>query len=200
MNIDIKMSDLFGNNQEHQHEAIEPLAAPQQRSLETVTQHDDEKDDIILKYGAKQVMMIFVPVSACMLLVVINLSLIKSYQSGNGVYLYVKKKIFGKFLFFLKIKTLFLFFLRIYTPFQENTNEASTKLWQSMANASIFIGVVIAMTIILILLYKYSFYKVIHCWLAFSSLLLLFLFTYMYVRLVRNCIHLFYASNLNFPF
>jgi hypothetical protein len=37
-----------------------------------------------MKYGAKHVIMLFVPVSACMLFVIISLSLIKSYQSGNG--------------------------------------------------------------------------------------------------------------------
>lgn len=51
----------------------------------------------------------------------------------------------------------------------------------SIANASIFVGVVVVMTVVLILLYKFKFYKVIHGWLAFSSLMLLFLFTFMFV-------------------
>lgn len=37
------------------------------------------------------------------------------------------------------------------------------------------------MTVVLILLYKFKFYKVIHGWLAFSSLMLLFLFTFMFI-------------------
>jgi hypothetical protein len=82
------MNDLFGENQQQQQETAEQLASAQQQSpLEA--EQDEQSDDngIVLKYGAKQVMMIFLPVSACMLLVIINLKLIKSYQSGNGVYL-----------------------------------------------------------------------------------------------------------------
>lgn len=69
----------------------------------------------------------------------------------------------------------------MYTPFSEDSQSAGTKLWMSIANASIFIGVVVVMTILLIVLYKYSCYKVIHGWLAFSSFMLLFLFTYMFI-------------------
>jgi presenilin 1 len=89
--------------------------------------------------------------------VIISLSLIKSYQQSGGQNL-------------------------IYTPFDESqTSNGGTKLWMSIANASIFISVVIVMTIVLILLYKFKCYKIIHGWLAFSSLMLLFFFTYMFI-------------------
>jgi hypothetical protein len=62
---------------------IEALADSQLQDVQ-----NDQKDYVnVLEYGAHQIIMIFVPVSACMLLVIINLKLIKSYQSGNGVYL-----------------------------------------------------------------------------------------------------------------
>jgi presenilin 1 len=77
--------------------------------------------------------------------------------------------------------------LRAYIPFTENTDSSQTKLWESVANASIFIGVVIVTTIFLILLYKYRCYKLIHGWLMISSLLLLFIFSFIYIsELVRQ--------------
>ena len=69
---------------------------------------------------------------------------------------------------------------RVYTPFHEETNDSGTKAWQAVANSLILMGVVVLMTVILIVLYKYRFYKTIHAWLIISSLILLFLFTSLY--------------------
>lgn len=120
---------------------------------------DDEQtedDEIVLKYGASHVVKLFVPVTICLLFVIISLSLVTSYQESGGATL-------------------------VYTPFNEDSQSSGTKLWMSIANASIFISVVIVMTIVLIALYKYKCYKIIHGWLAFSSLMLLFFFTYLYI-------------------
>lgn len=51
-------------------------------------------------------------------------------------------------------------FHSVYTPFHEETSDTGTKVWQSLANAFILLGVVVVMTIFLILLYKYRCYKV----------------------------------------
>jgi hypothetical protein len=47
----------------------------------------------------------------------------------------------------------------VYTPFHEKTEDTGTKLWQSFANAGILLGVIIGMTIVLLVLYKYKWYK-----------------------------------------
>ncbi|CAK9813941.1 Presenilin homolog [Anthophora quadrimaculata] len=117
---------------------------------------DEEEEE--LKYGAAHVIKLFVPVSLCMLVVVATISNIHFYTT-KGMYL-------------------------VYTPFHEDSNEASTKAWQAVANSLILMSVIVVMTVILIVLYKYKFYKVIHGWLIISSLILLSLFTILFCEQV----------------
>lgn len=115
----------------------------------------EESDEEELKYGAKHVIKLFIPVSLCMLAVVASISSISFYTHTN-MYL-------------------------VYTPFTDQNVDTTTKVWQSFANALILMVVIIIMTMVLILLYKYKFYKVIHGWLVVSSLMLLTMFAYIYV-------------------
>ncbi|KAF7991515.1 hypothetical protein HCN44_008886 [Aphidius gifuensis] len=126
-------------------------------------QQDDEEEEE-LKYGAAHVIKLFVPVSLCMLVVVATISSINFYTT-KGVYL-------------------------VYTPFHDETADTSTKVWQAVANSLILMCVIVCMTIVLIILYKYRFYKVIHGWLILSSLMLLFMFTTLY------CEEVFKAYNI----
>ncbi|OXU22798.1 hypothetical protein TSAR_005751 [Trichomalopsis sarcophagae] len=119
-----------------------------------VDHNDQDEVEEELKYGAVHVIKLFVPVSLCMLVVVATISSIGFYTT-KGVYL-------------------------VYTPFHEETNDSGTKAWQAVANSLILMAVVVFMTVILIVLYKYRFYKTIHAWLIISSLILLFLFTSLY--------------------
>ena len=92
--------------------------------------------------------------------------------------------------------SLFLCFLscfRIYTPFrEESTNSSGERAGFALLNALIVIGVVLVMTILLVLLYKYRCYKV---WKEKCQLLLsvfcvcMFVFLCMFVcRCVCGCI------------
>lgn len=126
-------------------------ARDHQRDLDAQQLAEEEEE---LKYGAAHVIKLFVPVSLCMLVVVATIRSVTFYTT-KGQYLY-------------------------YTPFHEETTETSTKVWQAVANSLILMFIIMCMTVVLIMLYKYRFYKVIHAWLMLSSLMILFIFSVIY--------------------
>ncbi len=126
----------------------------QRSSVSNSPMPEDMEEEEELKYGAKHVIKLFIPVSLCMLVVVATMNSI-SFYSSTSVYM-------------------------VYTPFTDQNVDTTTKVWQSFANAFILMAVIVVMTIVLIVLYKFRCYKVIHGWLIISSLMLLFLFMYIY--------------------
>jgi len=116
----------------------------------------EQEDELDLKYGAHHVIMLFTPVTLCMAVVVATISSVTFYTENDGVYL-------------------------VYTPFHEKSTDAGTIAWNALANAGILLGVIAIMTVFLILAYKFKCYWLIYSWLFFSSLLLLFLFSFIYL-------------------
>lgn len=162
-NVEIVSPTQKNVNLQNQNRSQRQGSSQQVRTQSMNTQGNQQlEEEFDLKYGAEHVIKLFVPVSLCMLVVVVTISNI-SFYTTKDIYL-------------------------IYTPFNETSTDTFTKSWNAIANSLILISVVIVMTMILICLYKYSFYKVITVWLIFSTVMLMFMFAYLFFEeVLRTC-------------
>ena len=126
-----------------------------------------EDDGPDAKYGAKHIVLVIVPVTVCMVIVCFSIIQLDFYKEGDSA----------------NQPTLY------YTPLREN-KKGWGNLGVAILNSLIFVGIVLFMTIILVLLYKYRCYRVIHGWLIVSSFFLLFFFSFIYLVSVAKWLNI----------
>ncbi|XP_067944664.1 presenilin-1-like isoform X2 [Watersipora subatra] len=119
---------------------------------------EEIEEELELLYGAKHVILIFIPVGLCMSVVIATISSVDFYTRDDGQYL-------------------------IYTPFHPAEGDTGGKtLVKSLLNSLILIGVVVALTFFLVLAYKYRCNKLLHGWVLTSSMLIMFMFGATYAQ------------------
>ena len=119
------------------------------------------------KYGAKHIVLVIVPVTVCMVIVCFSIIQLDFYKEGDSA----------------NQPTLY------YTPLREN-KKGWGNLGVAILNSLIFVSIVLVMTTVLVLLYKYRCYRVIHGWLIVSSFFLLFFFSFIYLVSVAKWLNI----------
>jgi ABC-type Fe3+ transport system permease subunit len=134
--IDRYDDEVSVNNDENQSEPATQSSEPAEtsRSRRSRPRKSSEDEAMTLKYGARHLLLLIVPVSICMLVVVATVLSVKSYASEDAKLIYI--------------------------PYDEKDSSSSSKLGQAVVNTLVFLGIVVVMTVILVVLYKYRCYKV----------------------------------------
>lgn len=127
------------------------------------TEEDDEKSKAEeLRAGSRNMVKLILPVVLCMAVVCISLMTIDAYKQQSSTYL-------------------------PYTPFHEQGSiSGGERFGQALVNVLIILGVVIALTFLLVCLIKYKCYKAVTVWLVGASVLALGWFSFYYFASVMN--------------
>eukprot|EP01136_Pigoraptor_vietnamica_P034728 Opistho-1_new@99036 len=166
----LEMADSVGANGRREGRegglATAPSAAISARMSQVQDDQEEEEDGGMsqddVKHGAKQVINLIIPVSICMAIVVATMQSITYYKESGGQTLY-------------------------YIAFKESDNQSTgEKFGGAIVNVIIIIAVILGMTCLLVILYKYRCYKAIWLWMFLSTCMLQFLFTYTYLLMVLD--------------
>lgn len=76
-----------------------------------------------------------------------------------------------------------------YTPFHDETDDWFTLSWQAVLNSLIILVMIAIMTTVLVVLFKCGCYKVINAWLVMSTVLLCFIFSFIFLGEVLQALN-----------
>lgn len=134
---------------------------PAQRTRRRLTAEErqaleDRERQKELKYGAESVISLVLPVSVCMMVVIFTVRSVSFYTTHDTQL--------------------------VYTPMHESdTQTTGERVGGALINVTIVISIVVAMTMLLVMLYKYRCYTAIHGWLLVVSMMLLFFMSWLYI-------------------
>ncbi len=85
-NVEIVQPNSSAGSRRHVADA-ERAGAAAAAAEEEEEAEEEVEEELVLKYGAAHVIKLFIPVTLCMLFVIISLSAITSYQKSGGAHL-----------------------------------------------------------------------------------------------------------------
>ncbi|RWS30684.1 hypothetical protein B4U80_10735 [Leptotrombidium deliense] len=154
---ELKQKEKSGGSDANKSELTVDSNVKNTQDFQTKLLKRQRKAEERLRYGAMNVIRLFIPISVCMLVVVITVQAVPFYTEPD------KDRVF------------------ITAPFSEDSKNLKNRLFSALANVLVFTTVLIVATFVVIILYKYRCTACLYGWLMFAFGIILSAFTLVFV-------------------